>query len=43
MQRRTHAATVEAVSLMVSESATTQLSVTTSESTGTVCADESRI
>ena len=39
---RIHATTMEAVSLMVSESAATQLSVTSSESTWTVCADESR-
>jgi hypothetical protein len=38
-----HATTVEAMSLVVFESATTQHSVTTSESTGTVCADESRL
>jgi hypothetical protein len=40
---RIHPSTVEAVSLMVSESAATQLSVMISESTGTVCANESRI
>jgi hypothetical protein len=34
---------VEAVSLMVSESAATQLSVTISKSKRTVCADESRL
>jgi hypothetical protein len=34
---------LEALSLMASESALTQLSVTFPESTGTVCADESRL
>jgi len=36
------ASTVEAVSLMLPESTTTQFSLVISESTGTVCADESK-
>jgi hypothetical protein len=40
---RIHASVVEAVSLMVSESAATQLSVMISKSKRIVCADESRL
>jgi hypothetical protein len=39
---RIQASTVEAISLMLSESATTHFSPVISESTGNVCADKSR-
>ena len=41
MRGRIQASIGEAVSLMVSESAATQFSLTILESTGTLCADES--
>ena len=42
MRGRIQASAVEAISLMLSESATTHFSPVISESTGNVCADKSR-